>query len=139
MANGKDDITSGMLFRVTQVMLGKLSKNCIVDGKSITEKLCTMWRMIMKKSTAVHSSELFRFGLENYRDNSIMTAALSSESHRFAFGNFPKKTWQEESLANVANDNDYFISGTLIRVTYVWFGKLYKSFRFGLTIYQTQI
>jgi len=42
VANDNDDINSGMLFRVTQVMFGKLSKKSIVDGKSITEKLCTM-------------------------------------------------------------------------------------------------
>jgi hypothetical protein len=123
VANGKDDIISGTLFRVTQVMFGKLSEKCSIDGKSITEHLCTMWRMIMTKLLAAHSSELFRFGLENYHDNSIMTAALS---HRFAFGISQRKTWQEESLAHVANDNDNFTSSTLIRVSYVWFGNYLK-------------
>ncbi len=46
VANGKDNITSSTLFRVTQVMFGKLSKRCIVDGKSIIKKkyvLCGGW------------------------------------------------------------------------------------------------
>jgi hypothetical protein len=38
-------------------MFGKLSKKSIVDGKSITENLCTMWWMIMMKSTAARSSD----------------------------------------------------------------------------------
>jgi hypothetical protein len=56
-------------------MLGKLSKKSIVDGKSITEKLCTIWWMIMMKSTAAHSSESFRFCLENYSNNEAVTSS----------------------------------------------------------------
>jgi hypothetical protein len=56
-----------------------------------------------------------------------MTAALPFKSHRFVFGNFPKQTWHEESLAYVANDNDEITRGTLSRVTKIWFGKLYKK------------
>jgi hypothetical protein len=62
----------------------------------------------MMKLPAARSSESFRFGLQNYRDNGGM--------NRFVFENFLKQTWHEERLAHVANDSDNITKGTLIRV-----------------------
>jgi hypothetical protein len=75
-----------------------------------------MWQMIMITLPAALSSESYWFGFENYCNNGVVTSRWSSESHRLGFGNFPKQTCHEGSLAHVANDYDNITRGTLIRV-----------------------